>query len=83
MREERIVGSDDEYLGTSVFLLESFRIMGVPGRVKEFKGLGEDVIVDETSVHRKEAHQQNDVAAAKKHIKYLEQSKNNHNQISW
>lgn len=52
--------------------------MWVPGGVEQLDRLGEDVVVDQTSVHREKAHQQDDVSAAKEHVKNLKKSGKSH-----
>jgi hypothetical protein len=37
----------------------------VPSRVPEVKRLGEDVVVDQTGVHREQAHEKDNVTTAK------------------
>ena len=39
-------------------------IREVPSRMEQVKRLGEDVVVDEASVHGKQTHHQNEVATA-------------------
>lgn len=50
--------------------------VGPPVRSKHVQGLGKDVVVYEAGVHREQAHQEDDVAAAKKYIPDL-------NKINW
>ena len=45
---------------------------GVPGGAKDIEGLGEDIIVDETSVDGEYTHQENNVATIKDCTKHLE-----------
>lgn len=51
--------------------------MWVPGGVEQLDWLGEDVVVDQTSVHGEKSHQQDDVSAAKEHVKNLKKSRKN------
>jgi hypothetical protein len=46
--------------------------MRCPGGVEQSDGLGEDVIVDESSVHGEDSHQQNDVSPSKEHVENLQ-----------
>ena len=52
-------------------IMSSLSVGGVPGRAKDVKGLGKDIIVDETSVDGKETHQQYNVTTFKYGLKHL------------
>ena len=43
----------------------------IPGCAKDVEGLGKTVIVNKTSVHGKQSHQQDDIAAMKNGLKHL------------
>ena len=43
----------------------------VPGGAKDIEGLGEDIVVDQTSVDGEQTHQENNVATIKYRSKHL------------
>lgn len=45
-----------------------------PAGAEDVERLGEAVVVDDPRVHGEEAHEQDDVAAAKQHVEHLPQS---------
>lgn len=45
-----------------------FVVVDAPAGAKQIQRLGEDIVVDQTGVHREHAHQQNDVATTEEDV---------------